>query len=121
MPRPRRRPEALRAGELSGAQAAAVAEGCAADPGCAEELLETARREPLKTLRERSRAAKAAGSSEEAQVESEETLRRRRFLRTFTGRDGAPRGKFARPMPPTRSWRSLNGCKATGGPLRPWC
>jgi hypothetical protein len=87
--------EALRAGQLSGQQAAAVAEAVAVDPGCSGELLQAARSEPLKRLREKAREAKAAAEGEAAMVLAEERLRQRRFLRTFVGKDGALRGEFA--------------------------
>jgi hypothetical protein len=87
--------EALRAGELSGQQAAVVADAVAVDPDCAEELLQAARREPLKLLRERAKAAKAAGSGEAGMLLSEDQQRRKRYLRTWAGGDGGLHGEFA--------------------------
>jgi hypothetical protein len=86
---------ALRAGELSGQQAAAVAEALDVNPRCGEELLDAARTDSLRNLRVRARAAKAAAVGEDSLVVAEEELRRHRYLRTYTGRDGAVRGEFA--------------------------
>jgi hypothetical protein len=86
---------ALRAGELSGPQAAAVAEALEVNPRCGEELLDTARTDSLRNLRQKARAARSSAAGEEALVLAEEELRRRRYLRTYTDREGAVRGEFA--------------------------
>jgi hypothetical protein len=87
--------EALRAGQVSSPQAAAVAECACADPAAAAGLLDMAASQPLKRLREQARRLAAEGSAEEDKIAAEERLRRERYLRTFTGRDGAVRGEFA--------------------------
>lgn len=86
---------ALRAGQVSSPQAAAVAEAASVDPAAESSLLRSAAQEPLRRLREQSRRVVAGASSEEEQIAAEERLRRNRYLRTFCGRDGAVRGEFA--------------------------
>jgi hypothetical protein len=86
---------ALRSGSLSLPQAAAVADGAGADPAAEQELLSSCRRDPLRRLREKAKRARAAATREEELVVDEERLRKARFLRTFTGHDGALRGEFS--------------------------
>jgi hypothetical protein len=86
---------ALRSGEVSLPQAAAVADGAGADPASESELLSSCARDPLRRLREKARRARAAATREESLVADEEMLRRARFLRTFTGHDGALKGEFS--------------------------
>ena len=77
---------ALRAGDLSPAQAVEVSAAVALDPTAAEELLSAARSETVKELKERcTRVRAAAAGSEERHAE----LHRSRHLRTWTTSDGA--------------------------------
>lgn len=87
--------EALRSGHISSPQAAAVAEGAAADPHAESSLLASARREPLRRLREQARRVVAGATCEEDQIAAEQRLHDNRYLRTYSGRDGALRGEFA--------------------------
>jgi hypothetical protein len=86
---------ALRAGDVSLPQAAAVADGAGADPAVESDLLSSCGRDPLRRLREKARRARAAATREESLVADEEMLRRARFLRTYTGHDGAVKGEFS--------------------------
>jgi hypothetical protein len=71
--------EALRAGELSLAQAGAVAEAAAVSPGAEAELLEAAATESMRTLKERSRKAVL-----DSRGSVEQRYARQRRLRSFT-------------------------------------
>lgn len=87
--------EALRQGELSSDQAALVAEATEEDPASAGEVVERARSGRLRDLRAHVEARRVARSSEADLAARHEALRRRRFLRTWTGPDGACRGEFS--------------------------
>ncbi|CAN5704866.1 hypothetical protein BH20ACT2_BH20ACT2_26250 [soil metagenome] len=78
--------EAVRAGELSGEQADAVADAASAAPEAEQRLLGTAKRRPLRDLREECARAKARAADEQAR---HERLHRQRALHTFKGTDGS--------------------------------
>jgi hypothetical protein len=75
-----------RAGELSAAQVAAVADAASADPGSEARLLAKARRSSLAELREECLRTKAAATDAE---ERRRRIRAERSLRTFTDAEGA--------------------------------
>ena len=78
---------AVRRGELSPAQAAAVADAASVNPGAEGSLLETARRSTLSELRQQASRAKAAGDpNPEA---THRRIHRQRCLRRFTDGEGA--------------------------------
>jgi hypothetical protein len=83
--------EALRRGELSGAQLREIAPTAAVNPGTERELLEAAGRNGLKGLREECRRVRARATSEADARARYEEIRRNRFLRIWTDRDGAGR------------------------------
>jgi hypothetical protein len=79
--------DAVREGELSSVQAAAIAEAAAADPAAEERLLKKAKRASVRELRDECARTKAAADPDaEARYER---LRRERSLRTFTDHEGA--------------------------------
>ena len=83
---------AVKSGALSLAQAAAVAEAAAADPQSESKLLETATREGLKTLRDKSRRVVL-----DSRGSLEERYARQRKLREFsswTDDEGMTAGRF---------------------------
>ncbi len=79
--------DAMRSGELSAPQAAAIAEATAHDPGLEAELLDRARIEPLDGLR---RHARAASVSDDAAADRRRHSAQlaRRSLRHWTDTDG---------------------------------
>jgi hypothetical protein len=85
--------EAVRAGHLSAEQAAAVADGAAADPSSEARLLELAARDSLVGLRkERDRVRAAAEPDPGARWRR---MHRHRHLRTWTDAEGAGRGSWS--------------------------
>jgi hypothetical protein len=84
---PPRTREAMRRGELSAAQAAAVATAAAADPGAEQRLLSLAGRTNLRELRDEcARVRAAADPDPEAAYER---VRKHRSLTTYRDADGA--------------------------------
>jgi hypothetical protein len=80
---------AVRSGQLSAQQAAAVAEAAAADPGAEQQLLDAAPEESLAELRNRADRVKAAARSAEDEAAREERIRRGRSLRRSVAADGS--------------------------------
>ena len=80
--------DALLSGELSEAQTTEIAAAALADPSAESSLLCLARSEPLSVLRERARDVRAAAAGDE---EATERIRRSRYFRHWTERDGAVR------------------------------
>jgi hypothetical protein len=80
---------AVRAGRLSGPQAAAVSEAAAADPDAEQSLLDAAPESSLAELRERAEAVKAAVRSAEDEAARSARIRRSRSLRTYANADGS--------------------------------
>lgn len=80
--------EAFASGRLSDVQAAEISAAAAADPSSESELLSLAERESLPTLRERCRDVRAAVAGDE---EATERIRRGRYLRHWTDREGGVR------------------------------
>jgi len=78
---------AARAGELSGAQVAAIAEAAVADPGAEARLVEAARRSSLQELKDTCARTKAAATAD-AEARRRRIHQRRR-LRTYTDGEGA--------------------------------
>jgi hypothetical protein len=87
--------EAAKAGELSGAQTNEIAEACAADPGAEKGLVAKATTGSFEELREDCQRVKAAAREDE--VAHHDAMRRQRYLRTWTDRDGAGRGEWKVP------------------------
>jgi hypothetical protein len=87
--------DALRAGELSTQQAEAITDAVAADPHAEAELVAKAGRDSLTELRTECRRVKAAAREDD--IASDDEIRRTRFLRTWTDRDGAGRGEWKVP------------------------
>ena len=84
--------DAVRAGELSLAQAAAVADAATADPSAESRLLEAAQKESIKSLQEKSRRVvlNSRGSVEERYARQ----RNLRSLRIWTDDEGMTAGQF---------------------------
>ncbi len=80
---------AFRAGELSETQAREIASAAAADPAAEDDLLRAASNSTVSELRDRCRRVKAAATADAD--EAYERIRRRRYLRHWTDRDGALR------------------------------
>jgi hypothetical protein len=79
--------DAVRGGELSSVQAAAIADAATVDPGAEDRLLRKAKRASIPELREECARTKAAADPDaEARYER---IRRERSLRTFTDHEGA--------------------------------
>jgi hypothetical protein len=83
--------EALRAGELSSEQASEIAGAGEADPSSTRRLLDKAKSDSLRALKEEARAIRIAGRSAEDDQARRERLHRDRYLRHWTDRDGAGR------------------------------
>jgi hypothetical protein len=79
--------DALRSGRLSAPQVEELASAAAADPTAEMQLLETAEREGIQGLREQCRRVKAAATTDE--LDRYEQIRRSRYLRHWSDRDGA--------------------------------
>ncbi len=84
--------EALRDGQLTVQQAAQIADACAADPHAEKRLLTTATHDSFRELRDECRRVKAAARDDE--IAHDDEIRRSRFVRTWTDRDGAGRGEW---------------------------
>jgi hypothetical protein len=84
--------DALRAGDLSAEQTGEITAATDADPHAENELLETAATEGLAALRDESRRVKAAARND--QIAHHAEIHRRRYLRTYTDRDGAACGSW---------------------------
>jgi len=86
--------ETFARGHLSETQAVEIAAAAAADPAAEPSLVDAAGHETVDALRERCRAVRVAARSDESAAER---IRRGRFLRSWTDRDGAVRldGRFA--------------------------
>jgi Domain of unknown function (DUF222) len=95
--------DALRAGEVTAAQAAPIAEAVAADPDAENELLARASTDNVQALRDECRRVKAAARTDE--LDHDDRIRRSRFLRTWTDHDGAGRGEWK--LPPEAQARIL--------------
>ncbi|HTW08298.1 MAG TPA: DUF222 domain-containing protein [Acidimicrobiales bacterium] len=94
------------AGELSLEQAAAVADGVAADRTKAVELVERAKRSSLSELNEEVARVKAANSDPE---QRHKALHAKRSLRRWTDRDGAMQAHlYGHPEDGARLWRVLD-------------
>jgi hypothetical protein len=87
--------DAMRAGELSAQQAEAITDAVAADQHAEAELVAVAHRDGLDGLRDECRRVKAAARDDELAHDDE--VRRTRFLRTWTDREGAGRGEWKLP------------------------
>ena len=95
--------DALRAGEVTAAQAAPIAEAVSADPHAEKELLAHAQTDSLQGLREECRRVKAAARTDE--LDHNDAIRRSRYLRTWTDPEGAGRGEWK--LPPEDQARIL--------------
>src|SRR6185295_15324438 len=78
--------DALRRGDLSADQASAVADAAAVNPDAERDLLEKAKNESLKGLKDEAARRKAQGQSAE---EQQKRIHRNRRYRAWTDRDGA--------------------------------
>ncbi|MGH9128734.1 MAG: HNH endonuclease signature motif containing protein [Acidimicrobiales bacterium] len=81
--------EALRGGEISPRRAAQVADAAKANPAAEAELVQAAKCDSMRGLRERAAQAKAAVGSTESESARYEALRRSRYLRHWSDPDGA--------------------------------
>lgn len=88
--------DAWRGGKLSEAQAAEIAAAASADPSAERELVAAAATKTLPELAERCRRVRAAAASNERA--RHDALHRSRYLRSWTGADGA----FRMDLPPRR-------------------
>lgn len=79
--------DAMRAGQLSGAQATAVTNAAAADPAQQSRLVNEAKKSSLKELRDACQATRAAADPDP--VATERRIHAGRHLRTFTDPEGA--------------------------------
>jgi hypothetical protein len=87
--------EALRAGELSPHQAAPITEACEADPHAEKDLVAKAATDSFQVLRDECQRVKAAARADE--IADHDAIRKSRYLRTWTDRDGAGRGEWKLP------------------------
>jgi len=83
--------DALRRGELSGAQLREIATTAAENPAVEGELLRAARNHSLKGLKDECRRVRARTESESDARARYEKIRRTRFLRMWTDQEGAGR------------------------------
>ena len=81
--------DALRSGELSGAQVREVARAADKDPSTEGELLELAGNGSLKRLKDRARQVLAQAASKEDELARYRAIYEHRYLRTFTDHLGA--------------------------------
>jgi len=81
--------DAFRSGRLSEIQAREISDAASADPRFERKLVEAARTETVKTLREECRRVKAAAIPDD--LARNESIRRRRFFRHWNEMDGAVR------------------------------
>jgi Domain of unknown function (DUF222) len=80
--------KAMREGRLSPQQASEVASGASADPSAEGDLLNSADRDGLKGLKDKTRAVKAAARSEREERAKEEAIRKNRSFRSWNDDDG---------------------------------
>jgi hypothetical protein len=80
--------KAMREGRLSPQQASEVADGASADPSAEGDLLNSADRDGLKGLKDKTRAVKAAARSEREERAKEEAIRKNRSFRHWNDDDG---------------------------------
>ena len=98
--------KAALAGELSAEQAAAVADGAAANPAQATQLIDTAKRSSLSELHDEVARTKAAVTDQEARRRAIHT---KRSLRRWTDRDGAFQAHlYGHPEDGATLWRMLD-------------
>jgi Domain of unknown function (DUF222) len=90
--------EALRRGELSGSQLKVIAATAAENPSAERELLDTARHDSLKALKEQSLRVKARAGSEDDARARYEKIRKNRSLHLWTDDDGV--GRLDARLPP---------------------
>jgi hypothetical protein len=88
--------EAMRNGDVSPGQAAAVAKGAGGDEKAERQLLDHAKANlPLRELRDKARRMEAARNEESERRDRDEQLHANRYLRTRIGHDGAVLGEFS--------------------------
>jgi glutamyl endopeptidase len=80
---------AFRSGEISETQARAVSVAAVEDAGAERSLLDTAKTETVKTLRQRSRAVIAAATTEDDERARDARIHRERYFRRWLDGDGA--------------------------------
>jgi hypothetical protein len=85
--------QALRAGDLSGDQAAAITAAAAADPNAAQELLAAASSIDVEGLRLRCRQVTAAARPADLAA-AQRRIHAGRYLRTWTDEEGGVNGRF---------------------------
>jgi len=78
--------EALKAGALSGVQAAEITAAATADPAAERSLLETARHDSVARLRDRCKQVVAAARNDS---DADERIHRSRYFRSWSDADGA--------------------------------
>lgn len=83
--------DAFRSGQLSAAQAEAIASAASADPDAEQRLLDLAAAQPLTKLRDECARVKAAATDME---ERQREIHRRRSFRAWTDADGARCGMY---------------------------
>src|SRR5438552_16848613 len=96
---------AVRAGELSAAQANEIASAAGADPGAQAELVQVARRDGFTGLRDKCRRVKAAAAPDE--MARRRAIHRSRSLRHWSDPDGA--GRLEGRLTPERLAGALGG------------
>ncbi len=97
--------DAVRNGELSPDQAKAVADGATADPGCEDELLDTARRGSMGELSRKAKARKAAALGDDDARHA--AAHRNRSFQTGTNEAGEGWGRFNGPAHHTAQLKAL--------------
>ncbi|MGH9305033.1 MAG: hypothetical protein ACRDZ5_11600, partial [Acidimicrobiales bacterium] len=85
----------FRSGDLSVSQAREIAAAASLDPSSEAALLDLARRGSLKELRNEAERIKARARSKEEEAARQRRLHDSRYLRTWTGGDGAFLGSFS--------------------------
>jgi Domain of unknown function (DUF222) len=80
---------AFRSGEISETQARVVSSAATEDVHAEQSLLDTAKTETVKTLRQRSRAVVAAATAEDDERARDARIHRERYLRRWLDTDGA--------------------------------
>ena len=109
---------ALRQGELSSVQAAAITDAATADPHAERALLERAAVDGVKGLRDECARVKAAARTDE--VAHHRRIHEQRSLRSFTDRDGAGRIEIRGPVDETaRVMAALGAVRARAVRARP--
>jgi len=87
--------DAMKSGDVSAQQVSAITEACETDPNAERDLLATAANDSVEGLRAESRRVKAAARIDE--LAHDEVIRRSRYLRAWTDREGAGRGEWKVP------------------------